>query len=97
MTENYKNIDEIFLTRKKPKDPYEYIDRKTKKIDINPGVKYTSASVYEILEPRQFNRVNKKDGKPSKQRTNRFLKPANEKENETLYEDDYIEPLFDAY
>ena len=97
MIENYKNIDEIFTSKKIPKDPYEYIDRKKKKIDINPGVKYTSTSVHEVLETRQFNRANKKDGKSIKQRTNRFLKSANEKENEILYEDDYIEPLFDAY
>jgi len=49
MSDFYKNVDDSFLNFKKPKDPYEYIDRKTQKIDINPGAKYISSSMFEIL------------------------------------------------
>ena len=42
--ENYQLIDEHFLNSRKPRDPFSYIDKKTKKIDINPGVKYVSSS-----------------------------------------------------
>lgn len=38
------NVDETFLKMKRPKDPYEFIDKKTQKIEINPGVAYKSTS-----------------------------------------------------
>jgi len=75
MSDFYKNVDDSFLNFKKPKDPYVYIDRKTQKIDINPGAKYISSSMFEILEPRQYSRANKKT---TKQGANRFLIPAYE-------------------
>ena len=46
------NVDENFLKMKRPKDPYEFIDKKTQKIEINPGVAYKSTSQDEVFEPR---------------------------------------------
>lgn len=54
IADSYKLVDDKFLKLKKPKDPFDYIDKRRKKIDINPGAKYTSSSAFEILEPRQF-------------------------------------------
>ena len=59
-------IDDKFLHMKKPKDPFDYIDRKRQKIDINPGAKYISSSAYEILEPRQFKIWQKQTRDPKK-------------------------------
>lgn len=36
----------------KPKDPYEYIDKKTQKIAIAPGIVYKSTSQDEVFAPR---------------------------------------------
>lgn len=44
ISENYQLVDDKFLAWKKPKDPYDFIDRKRQKIDINPGAKYISSS-----------------------------------------------------
>ena len=41
--EKYSNVDKDFLS-KKPKNPYQYIDKKTQKIESNPGVPYISTS-----------------------------------------------------
>jgi hypothetical protein len=91
MAENYKQIDDGFLGWTKPKDPYQYVDRKLKKIDINPGKKYISSSQEDVLEPRrQFKKIADK----GKSMINKYLKPANFQD---LYQDEYIEPLFDAY
>lgn len=46
------NVDETFLKMKRPKDPYEFIDKKTQKIEINPGIGYKSTSQDEVFEPR---------------------------------------------
>jgi len=48
------NVDETFLKMKRPKDPYEFIDKKTQKIEINPGITYKSTSQDEVFEPRIF-------------------------------------------
>lgn len=37
---------------KKPKDFTLFIDKKKKKIDINPGIKYDGSSLGEIFEFR---------------------------------------------
>lgn len=35
-----------------PKNPFDYLDKKHKKVEINPSAKYLSSSQFEILEPR---------------------------------------------
>jgi hypothetical protein len=40
------------LAHQRPKDPYEYIDKKTQKIAIAPGVTYKSTSQDEVFAPR---------------------------------------------
>ena len=74
ISENYSQIDDKFLQWKKPRNPYDYIDRKVKKIYINPGFKYVSSSQHEILEPRLFNML-KKDKKGKKTGTDKYLLP----------------------
>lgn len=98
IADSYKLIDDKFLNLKKPKNPFDYIDRRRKKIEINPGAKYMSSSAFEILEPRQFAVWQKhKEGKKSSyQRANRFLKPLKFIEVDT-YQDEYIEPLYEAH
>jgi len=49
-------VDNTFLTMKKPKDPYDFINKKTQKIEINPGVPYRSTSHDEVFEPRIYER-----------------------------------------
>lgn len=49
-----QRVDETFLKMASSKDPYEFIDKKTKKIDINPGIAYKSTSINEVFEPRIF-------------------------------------------
>ena len=81
------------MNSRKPRDPYLYIDKKKKKIDINPDVKYVSSSQNEIFETRFL-----KQQKRILNQINKFLKPPQaEFEEEVDYEDDYIEPLFEAY
>ena len=41
--ELYSKVDKEFL-ESKPKDPYKFIDKKTQKIEINPGIPYISSS-----------------------------------------------------
>ena len=38
------NIDDAFLKDNRPKDPYEFIDKKTQKIEITAKVPYRSTS-----------------------------------------------------
>ena len=45
-------IDGAFLQSQRPKDPYEFINRRAQKIEINPGVQYKSTSANEVFEPR---------------------------------------------
>jgi hypothetical protein len=48
-----KGIDDQFLkSNNKPRDPYEFIDKKVQKIEINHGVAYGSTSQDDIFEPR---------------------------------------------
>jgi hypothetical protein len=49
---NMEKIDGAFLDANRPKDPYEFINRRTQKIEINPGVAYKSTSANEVFEPR---------------------------------------------
>ena len=52
MKKIYDDVDETFLAGDKPKDPFEIVDRRTQKIDINPGVPYKSTSHDEVFELR---------------------------------------------
>ena len=49
-----KEIDQTFLKMNQPRDPYEFIDKKAQKIEINAGVAYKSTSQDEVFEPRIF-------------------------------------------
>jgi hypothetical protein len=61
------------------------------KIDINPGQKYVSSSQLEVLETREKNKQKAAKGNTA---MSKFLKPLKDQET---YQDEYIEPLFDAY
>lgn len=50
------DVEQSFLNHQKPKNPYDYIDNRLQKIQINPGMPYMGASVDEIFEIR--NQVN---------------------------------------
>lgn len=92
LKQNYNKIDNAFINEKVPKNPYDYIDKKKKKVDINPGAKYVSSSQFEVLEPR-FEAIKK--GK-KKKGLNKYLVNNNYIEKLT-YQDVYIEPVFEAY
>lgn len=47
-----RNMESEFIDNQKTKDPYSYINKKTHKIEINPGMPYRSTSMDEILELR---------------------------------------------
>lgn len=50
--------DNEFIQEKKGKDPYEYINKKVQKIEVNPRVPYRSTSMDEVFEIRnQFDEV----------------------------------------
>ena len=53
--EIYKKIDDTFLEKKRM-NAYKVIDKKTQKIEINPGIPYVSTSqdaVFEIRRERE--------------------------------------------
>ena len=53
-------VDANFLNMTQPKDPYDFIDKKKQKIEINPGIAFKSTSQDEVFEPRIFkNRARK--------------------------------------
>ena len=48
-----RNIESEFMdVDKLNKDPYQYINKKSHKIEINPGVPYRSTSMDEVFEIR---------------------------------------------
>ena len=47
-------VDDKFLKMTRPADPYEFIDKKTQKIEINAGIQYKSTSQEEVFAPRIF-------------------------------------------
>ena len=51
---NMERVDEDFLKAMRPKDPYDFINKRTQKIEINPGQCYKSTSANEVFEPRIF-------------------------------------------
>jgi hypothetical protein len=51
---NMAGVDDVFLKMARPADPYEFIDKKTQKIEINAGIPYKSTSQAEVFEPRIF-------------------------------------------
>ena len=50
--EQLNNIDETFLNDHRNLDPYEFIDKKTQKIEITAKVPYRSTSQDEVFEVR---------------------------------------------
>lgn len=47
-----KELDDTFVNMEGPKDPYEYIDKKTQKIEITTGIPYKSTSQEDVFELR---------------------------------------------
>ena len=48
----YRKIDEKYSTNERPKNPAEFIDKKTMKETINPGIPYLSTSQNAVFERR---------------------------------------------
>ena len=48
----YEAIDMDYFKQNKPKNPLEFIDKKTQKVMLNPGVPYISTSQNEVFERR---------------------------------------------
>ena len=46
------DVQQSFLNQYKPRNPYDYIDKKLQKIQINSGMPYLGTSVDEIFEIR---------------------------------------------
>ena len=72
--ELYSKVDKEFLDNT-PKDPYKFIDRKTQKIEINPGISYVSSSQDAVFEVR-----NALASKQVGRQTNPFIALPNEGE-----------------
>lgn len=51
-----RQSDKQFIYEKQSKNPYEFINKKTHRIDITPAMPYISSSLEEVLEIR--NRIN---------------------------------------
>lgn len=43
-------IDQVFVSSKRPQNPYSYINKKTHKIEILPGMPYISTSRKDVFE-----------------------------------------------
>lgn len=68
---------------KKPKDPYDFINKRTQNIRINPGVIYKSTSEHEVFENRRH-KINQS------KITNEFIQlPAPETAEEMDFRLDY--------
>ena len=72
--ELYSKVDKEFL-ESKPKDPYKFIDKKTQKIEINPGIPYVSTSQDAVFEVR-----NALASKSIGRQTNQFIALPHENE-----------------
>lgn len=97
----FKNLmrhgENEFMEETMGKDPYEMINKKTHKIEINPVMPYRSTSMEEVFEIR--NAINEAK---AVQEFNRYIKakmPESLNIDEEMEEvlEDYIKPQFDAY
>ena len=91
------DVEQSFLNNQKPKSPYDYIDKKLQKIQINPGMPFMGTSADDILEIR--NQVNEAQ---YLQDENKFLLARYFLDNnveEPIQDDDdeYIKPQNDPY
>lgn len=97
----FKNLvrqgENEFISEKQGKDPYEMINKKTHKIEINTVMPYRSTSMEEVFEIR--NSVNEAK---AVELINNYIK-AKMPDSMNIDEDmeeiliDYIKPRFDAY
>ena len=92
------DIEQSFLNNQKPKSPYDYIDKKLQKIQINPGMPYLGTSVDDILEIR--NQVNEAQDLEAE---NKFILAKYFIDKQAVEEpiqdddDEYIKPQNDPY
>lgn len=90
-----QKVDETFLKMQRPKDPYDFIDKKTQKIEINAGIAYKSTSANEVFEPRIYIEKAKKLTS-----VNHFIaKPVNpdDVDSEEYGRDDFAMSRCDSY
>ena len=64
-----EGIDKNFMKTYKSKNPYDYINKKTHKIEILPGMPYISTSNVDVFEIR-----NQKCDQTALQEANKFIK-----------------------
>ena len=62
-------IDKTFISNKRPKNPYEFVNKRTHKIEILPGMPYISTSSVDVFEIR-----NAQNDATALQDSNRFIK-----------------------
>lgn len=91
----YQVIDTSFFSKDRPSNPLEFIDKRTQKVTINPGIPYVSSSQTDIFEIR--NALNMKNN-PNE--NNKFI-AAPEEEHSGAYEgyqeEVYIRSAFEPY
>ena len=71
------SIDEQFLTKTGQDDPYNFIDKKLQKIEINKGIAYRSTSHEDVFEIR--NRIWEAQAMSM---ANQFVQQVDQEEND---------------
>jgi len=85
-----RNYESEFMdVDKANKDPYQYINKKTHKIELNPGVPYRSTSMDEVFEIR-----NEILGAKGIEEDNRFIKA---KMPSYVFQDERVQELVAGY
>jgi len=93
MKKIYDDVDETFLASSKPKDPFEIVDRRTQKIEINPGIPYKSTSHDEVFELRA-----KLVQEKALAEKNKYLKPPkHDSDDDSYIPADFFKPSFEPY
>ena len=81
----------------RPTNPYEFIDVKTQKIEINSGMPYQGASTDEILELRTLMNEAKELEESNPYLISSYLLSQNKEEKIQDSDDEYIKPTSDPY
>lgn len=91
------NTEDTFLSMQRPTNPYEFIDVKTQKIEINSGMPYQGASTDEIFELRTLMNEAKELEESNPYLISSYLLSLNKEEIIQDSDDEYIKPTSDPY
>ena len=91
------HTEDTFLSVERPTNPYQYIDAKTQKIEINSGMPFMGASVDEILELRTLINEAMELEESNPFIISNYLQNKNKEERIIDSDDEYIKPTSDPY